>query len=370
MIFIYIIFVIITTIYHCKSQQLTMAYKQFIDVCASIIAYSSDDMPRLSEQSNGDCYDDMPCLSEQSNGEYKDLKKNLPYEIKSMSYSNGYGYDNTKYKPNKLTEIVMSSCDKTVYQLIQNNFTYKSDDNPHILHIKGNVNVSSELDLIWSKGNITKVKFIDMSTLTDEDLENIFSVKQPNLTHICIENCPLITSIPDNAYTGTLLTRLEIKDCASFKAISSLVSLTILNTLIISGDMSNCVFLPDNLWHLNETLQYLEVPDNTHFHQNLVNRLKKSLLPDEYKPDVVHERNTLICEHTTKQEVQYELFKLNKELKDITKIERRQRIRIFRIEQNRQRDKFMLSVENKAETIARLKDEKRKGVDNDAEVVE
>ena len=231
--------------------------------------------------------------------------------------------------------------------------------------------MSSELNLILSKGNITKLTLIKMFTLTDEDLENIFSVKQPNLTHICIEICPLITSIPDNAYTGSpLLTRLEIKDCKSFEEIPSLVSLTILNTLIISGDMLNRVFLPDNLWHLNETLQYLEVPDNTHFHQILVNSLKKYLLPDRYKPDVVHERNTLNCEHTTKQEVQYELFKLNEELKDINNIERIERIRIFRIEQNIQRNAFMLSVEYKAETIARLKEEKRKGVDNDAEVVE
>ena len=370
MIFIYIIFVIITTIYHCKSQQLTMAYQQFIDVCASIIAYSSYDIPGLSEHSNGDCYDDMPRLSEQSNGEYKDLKKNLPYEIKSMSYLNGYGYDNTKYKPNKLTEIVMSSCDKTVNQLIQNKFTYKSDDNPHILHIKDNVNVSSELDLIWSKGNITKLTLINMFTLTDEELTKICSMKQPNLTHICIENCPLITSIPDNVYAGSpLLTHLHIKDCKSFEEIPSLVSLTILNTLIISGDMLSCVFLPDNLWHLNETLQYIKVPHNTHFHQILVNSLKKSLLPDTYKPDVVQARNTLIREHTTKQEVRYELFKLNEEFKDINNIERRERQRIFRIEQDRERHEFMLSVEYKAETIARMKEAERKS-DDDVEVVD
>jgi len=350
-----------------------------------------DDMPGLSEHSNGDCYDDMPGLSEQSNGEYEDLKKNLPYEIKSMSYSNGYGYDNTKYKPNKLTEIVMSSCDKTVYQLIQNKFTYKSDDNPHILHIKGNVNLSSELVLIWSKGNITKLTLINMFTLTDEDLENIFSVKQPNLTHICIENCPLITSIPDNAYTGSpLLTRLEIKECASFEEISSLVSLTILHTLIISGFMLNRVFLPDNLWHLNETLKYLEVPKNTHFHQILVNSLKKSLLPDEYKPDVVRARNTLIRDYNNTEKAQYKIFlkaqqqlkqifydnlrlrniKINKECEKTHNIEKREHTRIFRREQDRQRSAFMLSVEYKAETIARLKEEKRKSVYDDAEVVE
>ena len=92
-------------------------------------------------------------------------------------------------------------------------------------------------------------------------------------------------------------------------------------------------------------------------------------MPDQYKPDVVRARNTLIREHTTKQEVRYELFKLNEELKDINNIERRERQRIFRIEQDRERHEFMLSVEYKAETIARMKEAERKS-DDDVEVVD
>ena len=312
----------------------------------------------------------------------------IPIEINYLRFID-INIDTTKYIPNDPEEIIISGDEDTVFNLKQSKFNDKK--RPYILHIKGNVKLSSELKLILSKGNITKVKFIDMSTLTDEDFENIFSVKQPNLTHICIENCPQITSIPDNAYTGSpLLTRLEIKECDSFDKISSLVSLTILNTLIISGFMFNRVFLPDNLWHLNETLQYLEVPNNTHFHQILVNSLKKYLLPDRYKPDVVRARNTLIRDYNNTEKAQYKIFlkaqqqlkqifydnlrlrniKINKECEKTHNIEKREHTRIFRREQDIQRSAFMLSVEYKAETIARLKEEKRKSVYDDAEVVE
>ena len=313
----------------------------------------------------------------------------LPIEINYLRFID-INIDTTKYIPTDPEAIIISGDEYTVFNLKQSKFNDKK--RPYILHIKGNVKLSSELKLILSKGNITKLTLIKMFTLTDEDFENIFSVKQPNLTHICIENCPQITSIPDNAYTGSpLLTRLEIKECDSFDKISSLVvSLTILDTLIISGFMLNRVFLPDNLWHLNETLKYLEVPKNTHFHQILVNSLKKYLLPDRYKPDVVRARNTLNRDYNNTEKAQYKIFlkaqqqlkqifydnlrlrniKINKECEKTHNIEKREHTRIFRREQDIQRHAFMLSVEYKAETIARLKEEKRKGVDNDAEVVE
>ena len=377
MIFIYIIFVIITTIYHCKSQQLTMATQTHISGDSEFedILTQSIPLPILFASSN------TPEL-------YVNNLTQIPIEINYLRFID-INIDTTKYIPNDPEEIIISGDEDTVFNLKQSKFNDKK--RPYILHIKGNVKLSSELKLILSKGNITKVKFIDMSTLTDEDFENIFSVKQPNLTHICIENCPQITSIPDNAYTGSpLLTRLEIKECDSFDKISSLVSLTILNTLIISGFMFNRVFLPDNLWHLNETLQYLEVPNNTHFHQILVNSLKKYLLPDRYKPDVVRARNTLIRDYNNTEKAQYKIFlkaqqqlkqifydnlrlrniKINKECEKTHNIEKREHTRIFRREQDIQRSAFMLSVEYKAETIARLKEEKRKSVYDDAEVVE
>ena len=311
----------------------------------------------------------------------------IPREIK-------YLRDPTKDTPNykhseSTTEAEISSCVSTVFNKRQEYFN--RDKRPIILYIK-NSNFGLELYSILSKGYITKFTIIDMSKLTDEDLENIFSEKQPNLTHISIENCPLITSIPDNAYTGCpLLTYLEIKNCIRFEEISELVGLlTNLHTLIISGDIGTRVVLPDNLWHLNETLQYLEVPDNTHFQQILVNSLKKSLLPDKYKPDVVNARNTLIHRNYIEEKAKEQIFnraqtqltqifydnlrlhniEINKELRRIQKIERRQRLHIFRIEQDRQRREFMLSVEYRAETIARLIAEEQQCFDDDAEIVE
>ena len=184
-----------------------------------------------------------------------------------------------------------------------------------------------------------------------------------------------------------MLTRLEIKECASFEEIScGVVSLKSLHTLIISGFILEPVFLPDNLWELNDTLQILRVPDDAYFPKILVNRLKKSLLPDQYKPDVVRARNTLIRDYNNTAKAQYKIFlkaqqqqlkqifydnlrlrniKINKECEKTHNIEKREHTRIFRREQDIQRSAFMLSVEYKAETIARLKEEKRKSVDVD-----